>query len=140
MLLLRAKAFTAVVNGSLTNDHIIVKASDATESIKVSGNLDIGNDMATIRSGKTNSINISELKATNLFETIYLDNTTESNVAVKLGNFISNVVWKLDSSLTTAKLSGDMGTGSQNTVMIDTSKAKYLTAIDISELAGNSIL
>ncbi|TXF09953.1 cell surface protein [Campylobacter fetus subsp. fetus] len=139
----KGKAFTAVVNGSLTNDHIIVKASDATESIKVSGNLDIGNDMATIRSGKkTNSINISELKATNLFETIYLDNTTESNVAVKLGNFISNVVWKLDSSLTTAKLSGDMGTGSQNTVMIDTSKAKYLTAIDISELAGefNSII
>ncbi|RKN40336.1 cell surface protein, partial [Campylobacter fetus] len=139
----KGKAFTAVVNGSLTNDHIIVKASDATESIKVSGNLDIGNDMATIRSGKkTNSINISELKATNLFETIYLDNTTESNVAVKLGNFISNVVWKLDSSLTTAKLSGDMGTGSQNTVIIDTSKAKYLTAIDISELAGefNSII
>ncbi|WKW18159.1 cell surface protein [Campylobacter fetus subsp. fetus] len=139
----KGKAFTAVVNGSLTNDHIIVKASDATESIKVSGNLDIGNDVATIRSGKkTNSINISELKATNLFETIYLDNTTESNVAVKLGNFISNVVWKLDSSLTTAKLSGDMGTGSQNTVIIDTSKAKYLTAIDISELAGefNSII
>ncbi|OCR96558.1 cell surface protein, partial [Campylobacter fetus subsp. testudinum] len=132
------KSFTAVVNGSLSDDKIKVAASDTTESIKVSGNLDIGNDEVAITAGaKTNSVDISELKATNLSGTVTLGSTTASNVTLKLGNFASNVVWELGSTLTTSKLSGDVGSSEENLIQIVAAAATGLTTIDIEALTGN---
>ncbi|OCR99153.1 cell surface protein, partial [Campylobacter fetus subsp. testudinum] len=133
------KSFTAVVNGSLSDDKIKVAASDTTESIKVSGNLDIGSDEVAITAGaKTNSVDISELKATNLSGTVTLNNTTASNVTLKLGNFASNVVWELGSTLTTSKLSGDVGSSEGNLIEIAANNAAAgLTTIDIETLTGN---
>ncbi|OCR86894.1 cell surface protein [Campylobacter fetus subsp. testudinum] len=132
------KSFTAVVNGSLSDDKIKVAASDTTESIKVSGNLDIGSDEVAITAGaKTNSVDISELKATNLSGTVTLGSTTASNVTLKLGNFASNVVWELGSTLTTSKLSGDVGSSEDNLIQIAAAAATGLTTIDIEALTGN---
>ncbi|OCS04003.1 beta strand repeat-containing protein, partial [Campylobacter fetus] len=133
------KSFTAVVNGSLSDDKINVVASATTESIKVSGNLDIGSDEVAITAGaKTNSVDISELKATNLSGTVTLGNTTASNVTLKLGNFASNVVWELGSTLTTSKLSGDVGSSEGNLIEIAANNAAAgLTTIDIETLTGN---
>ncbi|OCR93387.1 beta strand repeat-containing protein, partial [Campylobacter fetus] len=132
------KSFTAVVNGSLSDDKINVAASATTESIKVSGNLDIGSDEVAITAGaKTNSVDISELKATNLSGTVTLGNTTASNVTLKLGNFASNVIWELGSTLTTSKLSGDVGSSEENLIQIVAAAATELESIDIETLAGN---
>ncbi|OCR95370.1 hypothetical protein CFT12S02847_08975, partial [Campylobacter fetus subsp. testudinum] len=96
------------------------------------------NDEVAITAGaKTNSVDISELKATNLSGTVTLNNTTASNVTLKLGNFASNVVWELGATLTTSKLSGDVGSSEENLIEIAAAAATELTTIDIEALTGN---
>ncbi|OCR95372.1 hypothetical protein CFT12S02847_08970, partial [Campylobacter fetus subsp. testudinum] len=94
-------------------------------------------EVAITAGAKTNSVDISELKATNLSGTVTLNNTTASNVTLKLGNFASNVVWELGSTLTTSKLSGDVGSSEENLIQIAAAAATELTTIDIETLTGN---